>query len=342
LERFQEIQDIDYLYANTRIRSLERSLMTTERLRRMAEAKTDDELLKVLEECGYGEIGSLSQVPAAVAQKRAEILDDMLKMAPDKTVVQIFLLKYDYHNLKAILKGEAAKTEYESTLMEGGRIPLKKMIASVSSAVIGLDGELTVTMKHAANEAREVLARTGDPRLSDTVLDRAAFAEMMELAQESQRGHKAKNDFLIEYVKLQIDSINMRTAVRLKRMNQDSALISKYFIEGGNIPLSSLRVEITPESLISIFETSPLKEAAHSAADALREGRGLALVDTQVENALLNYLKNAKYMPFGEMHIIAYIAARETEFTAINMVLAARKAGLSPEEIMERLRETYV
>lgn len=46
--------------------------------------------------------------------------------------------------------------------MEGGRIPLKKMIASVSSAVIGADGELTDIMKHAANEARDVLARTGD------------------------------------------------------------------------------------------------------------------------------------------------------------------------------------
>ncbi len=141
---------------------------------------------------------------------------------------------------------------------------------------------------------------------------------------------------------MKIDGINMRTAVRLKRMNQDSSQISKYFIEGGSVPLSRLRVEITPESLISIFETSPLKEAAHGAADALREGKGLARVDTQVENALLNYLKNAKYIPFGEMHIIAHVAARETEFTAINMVLAARKAGLLPEEIMERLRETYV
>ncbi|NMC56973.1 MAG: hypothetical protein GYA50_07125 [Eubacteriaceae bacterium] len=68
----------------------------------------------------------------------------------------------------------------------------------------------------------------------------------------------------------------------------------------------------------------------------------MAFVDTQAENALLNYLKNAKYIAFGEQHIAAYIAARETEFTAVNMVMAGRKAGLSSEDVMERLRETYV
>jgi len=85
-----------------------------------------------------------------------------------------------------------------------------------------------------------------------------------------------------------------------------------------------------------------LKATALAAADALREGTGLASVDTQAENALLNHLKSAKYIAFGEQHIAAYIAARETEFTAVNMVMAGRKAGLSPGDVMERLRDTYV
>jgi len=332
----KRIQDIDYLYASTRIKALERSLVTRERLRRMAEAKTDDEVLKVLEECGYGEINEISQIPAAIAEKRREVIDDALSLAPDKRIVQIFLLRYDYHNLKAILKGQAANTEYESALMDAGSIPVKKLIATTGNTVIGSDGELSTIMKHAANEARDVLGRTGDPRLSDTILDRACFEEMLKFATE------AESSFLVEYVRLLIDSINLRTAVRLKRMDQDSALISKYYIEGGNVSVSRLKTEITPESLVAIYESTPLKNTALAAADALREQLGLASVDAQAENALLNYLKNAKYIAFGEQHIAAYIAARETEFTALNMVMAGRKAELSPEDVMERLRDTYV
>lgn len=330
------IQDIDYLYASTRIRSLERALITRERLRRIAESKTDEEALKVLEECGYEAMSDIAQIPDAIAEKRRCVLDDILKMAPDKRIVKIFLLRYDYHNLKAILKGEAANTEYMSTLIDTGHIAVKRLIASTGNTIIGSDGEMTSIMKQAANEARDLLARTGDPRLSDTVLDRACFAEMLKLAQETQ------SKFLVEYIKLQIDSINLRTVVRLKRMKQDSMLIGKYFIEGGNISAARLKVDITPESLISIYECTPLRATASAAAEALRGETGLAPVDTEAENALLNYLKNAKYIAFGEQHIAAYIAAIEAEFTAINMVMASRKAGLSPEDAMERLRDTYV
>lgn len=332
----EKIQDIDYLYASTRIKALERSLVTNERLKRMAEAKSDEELLKVLDECGYGEISSISQIPAAIAEKRSEVINDVLQLAPDKKVVQVFLLKYDYHNLKAIIKGQAANAEYESTLMETGNISIKQMLETTGSTVIGSDGRLSGIMKSAANEARDLLARTGDSRLADTVLDKACFAEMLKLAAE------AGSNFLTDYIKLLIDSVNLRTAVRLRRMRQDSSMIAKYLIEGGNGTSVRLKTEITPESLVSAFESSPLKATAIVAADVLREGTSLAAVDTQAENALLDYLKNAKYIAFGEQHIAAYIAARETEFTALNMVMAGRKAEMSPGDVMERLRDTYV
>ena len=332
----EKIKDIDYLYASTRIKALERSLVTKERLRRMAEAKSDEELLKVFDECGYSEISSISQIPAAIAEKRREVINDVMQLAPDKKVVQVFLLKYDYHNLKAIIKGQAANTEYESTLMETGNISIKQMLETTGSTVIGSDGRLSNIMKSAANEARDLLARTGDSRLSDTVLDKACFAEMLKLAAETG------SLFLTDYIKLLIDSINLRTAVRLRRMKQDSSMIAKYLIEGGNGTSARLKTEITPESLVSAFESSPLKATAMTAADVLREGTSLAAVDTQAENALLDYLKNAKYIAFGEQHIAAYIAARETEFTALNMVMAGRKAEMSPADVMERLRDTYV
>ena len=53
-------------------------------------------------------------------------------------------------------------------------------------------------------------------------------------------------------------------------------------------------------------------------------------------------MADAKRVPFGEETVIAYLYAKEAEFTAIRTILASRRAGLDGTAIRERLRETYV
>ena len=53
-----------------------------------------------------------------------------------------------------------------------------------------------------------------------------------------------------------------------------------------------------------------------------------------------DYLAGAQMIPFGEAPLLAYLAARETEYTNIRILLMGRAAGLSPEVIRSRLRRT--
>jgi V/A-type H+-transporting ATPase subunit C len=53
-------------------------------------------------------------------------------------------------------------------------------------------------------------------------------------------------------------------------------------------------------------------------------------------------LKKAKYVPFGPEPILAYVLTREGEQTTVRTVMNGRFAGVSPEDIRERLRESYV
>lgn len=55
-----KIKDTDYLSVSARIRAMENRLLTRARMDRMLEARTDDEAVKVLAECGYGEVPELS------------------------------------------------------------------------------------------------------------------------------------------------------------------------------------------------------------------------------------------------------------------------------------------
>ena len=59
------------------------------------------------------------------------------------------------------------------------------------------------------------------------------------------------------------------------------------------------------------------------------------------DNAINEYLKKAKLIPFGEEAVTAFLASRETEITAVRMILTGRLAGIAPEIIQERLRDLY-
>ena len=76
-----------------------------------------------------------------------------------------------------------------------------------------LDG-LPETLAAAVAEAREVLDTTRDPQLSDIVLDRWCYRDMAALAEETGSA------FLRGYVAVQVDAVNLRTAVRTLRMGK--------------------------------------------------------------------------------------------------------------------------
>ena len=84
-----------------------------------------------------------------------------------------------------------------------------------------------------------------------------------------------------------------------------------------------------------------LIEPVQAAVKAL-EGGAMAALDMACDNALIKYLKGQSLAPFGEGQLIGYLLAKESELVSVRTVMAGRKAKLSPEQITERLRNSYV
>ena len=101
-----KIKDTDYLAISARVRAMETTLLTAERMERLLEARSDEEVSKLLQDCGYPELDAArpEAMDAALSQAREELLTDLGDGAPDPRYIDIFKLKYDYHNAKAILK----------------------------------------------------------------------------------------------------------------------------------------------------------------------------------------------------------------------------------------------
>lgn len=330
-----KIKDTDYLFLSTRIRALERSLLTRERMERMLDAPTPADAAKVLVECGYPEAEEVTvdSVNQMLSQARQRTFDDLYLFAPDRNIIDVFRVKYDYHNAKVLLKSEARGVDAGALLVDTGRVSPQELREHVrASDFRGLPGHLA----GAIAQARDTLGSTGDPQLSDFVLDRAYFEDMFDLARASGSA------FLEGYVRINIDVANLKSLVRTLRMGKDVDFLRGVLFSGGNVDVPRIIAAVNAGTPIpELYTASALREAAELGNSAIA-GASLTPFEKLCDDAVMAYIGDARYVAFGEAPLVAYLAARESEFTAVRIIMTGRLADLPADVIRERLREPYV
>ena len=132
-----KIKDTDYLVISARVKAMESGLLTAERMERLLEARSGEEVSKLLQECGYPELDAArpEAMDAALSQAREALLADLGDSAPDPRYIDSFKLKYDYHNVKALLKAEAMGTSADRMLMDMGRVSASELKTACGSGI---------------------------------------------------------------------------------------------------------------------------------------------------------------------------------------------------------------
>ena len=330
--------DRDYCFITTRLRSLENRMLNRERIEMILEADNLEEAAKILQECGYEEISDFSTqgLENALSEEREKIFREVAFFSPDPRLLDVFRVKYDYHNAKVLLKSEALGLAPQRLLSQAGRIPAQQLSqALLTSNFIGIP----LTMQYAIVEAREVLGTTRDPQVADSILDRAYYAEMYELARQTASA------FLLDYVRISIDAANLKSAVRSARIGKGAEFLRSMLHEGGSIEAGRVvELMLSGASVEDFYAVTILKEAAALAQTVLLEGGAAEVTEFErlADNAVSAYLAKARYVPFGEQPVIFHLAAREVEFTTVRIIISGLTAGIAPEIIRERLREIYV
>ncbi len=332
----KKIKDTDYLVISARIKAMETGLLTRERMEQVLEARSNEEAVKILQECGYPELdpSDPEAMDAALSAVRQETLSDLSDGAPDARYIELFKLKYDYHNVKALLKAEAMGTDPSRMLMDMGRVPVKELRQALQTRELDA---MPAMLAQAAAEAREVLDTTRDPQLSDIALDRWYYREMAAVAEETGSA------FLRGYVRTVVDAANLRALVRALRMGKNREFLSGVLAQGGDIAPDAVLAVAAAQGggMRELYGPTRFAAAAEAGADAL-EGGALTEFEKLCDDAVGDYLAGAQYVPFGEAPLVGYLAARETEYTNLRILLMGRGAGLPADVIRSRLRASYV
>ena len=166
-----------------RLRVLETRLLDKAKIDRMIDSSSANEAVKVLRETEYANV--MSNV------KRAEDYEEMLKnelkriynevydMSPSKELVDIMSIKYDYHNVKVILKGMFLEKDFSNMLIHVGKTEADKLNGIINNnSLVDLDA----IMRSGVEEVIEDFNSKKDSQRIDIILDKAMYEEMKSIA----------------------------------------------------------------------------------------------------------------------------------------------------------------
>ena len=331
----KKISDREYLYLSAMLKAREANMLTRDKLERILAAGSFNDAAKLLQESGWPDMSdqTAAGVDKLLSKRREEIFAELERTIPEREVVEVFRTRYDYHNAKAIIKGEGVGADAEHILSGAGTVEPKKLLEAYREEDFR---DIPAILGAAMTEARGVLARTDNPQAADFVLDRAYFAQLLELA------GRVTSPYLGAYVRTLIDSANIRTVVRCFRMGKDADFMRKALIDGGNVSMDfAVRGTVTADELAELFGTTVFREAAVLGGAAL-EGGPMTQFEKACDNAVNAFLDTARRTGFGSEVAVGYLAAEENAITTVRMVMTGLLSGIDPERLKERLRDTYV
>jgi V/A-type H+-transporting ATPase subunit C len=330
-------QSTAYLYASTRMRALENGIVGKDRMAQLADAASIDELYARLEEYGVtlvreeGEV----QIEPTLNGILHRALTDVQENAPTPEVFDFLRYTYDCHNIKSAIKSYLRKLPCTDMLFALGTVA-PDVVAGMPE--MGDFAALPACMAKAAPEAMQAYEKTGNPRAIDLILDKACFADMLRCAMDSGE------DFHVQSVRTQIDLVNLMICLRLVRMDageQGKMLLEQALLDGGLLDKHALLAAYTDgqSSVLYLLNRTPYEKLGRLISES--DGTAAA-AERLADDFRMEQLQKAKQIIFGAPVLTAYFYAQEYAVKNIRIVIAAKKAGLAPEIIHERIRTSYV
>ena len=326
--------DREYLSATAMVRGFENHMVDRKGLQKMIDARSAEEAFKVVADTGMGTGFSYEEYEDCLSKALADTYRLVGEACKDPRVMELLRYKYDGHNLKTLLKARRTGTDPSAILSPLGNLEPKALQEELAS---GRYEKLNPRLAQAAEEGGELLAKVCDPQMVDILVDRAVLEASLETARQ------VGNRFLMEYCTAQTDIANIRSAVRLKRMGKDVFFLRRVLAPGGKVDEGKL-CEAFPkgmEELLAVVSFSDYGRFLEPSFDSLRTGGTLTAFERLCDNYLVSLLAGTRMISFGLEPVVAYLLGRENEIKAVRIVMASKLAGVSPQQITERLRDSY-
>ena len=318
----------DFTYAVSRIRMKETKLLTRKDIDRLIAQQDYPSVITALAEFGYNceKTKNSSDILTEELEKLWSLMEELVE---DMSVFDVFRIQNDYHNLKVSVKAVYSDKTVSSMLISGGTIEGEIIYQCVKNRDYKVLPEI---LAQTAQKALNIILKTGDGQLCDTVIDKASLDALADI-----RGNSLY-EVLKDYAELYIASANIKIAVRGSKLNKNLEFFRQALAE-----CLTLNKELLAKSAAKGFDEVCAylsKTKYKDAVDYMK--KSMASFEKWCDDLLIKDMKKQKSDPFTIGPLVAYIIAKQNEIKAIRLILIAKLNRLDDSKINERIREMYV
>lgn len=306
-----------YASAVAAVRAMENSLLTHSDIEQLIASKSK------------AEYNSLISAKGSEQATLEDVWDMLRAYAPNDRELEILLYKNDFHNLKAALKAVISGKEPQHYFIRPTNLDLDKLVVAIKSKEYEY---LPEYIRKTAQEAYELLTRTLDGQLSDSVIDTAALEAMQRAA------YRHGGEFMRRYAEMTALYADIKTAYRCALMKKSKSFIETAVCGTSELDKDSL-VRAALEGVDGLF--AYLENTQYSdAAKLLRESP--AKFEKLCDDEMIELAQTARMTAFGTEPLAAYYLAKEAEIKNLRIISVCKESGTDRETITERMRKLYV
>lgn len=331
-----------YASLNVTVRIQEQALLGKKDYEALIQSPSYEGALALLESTPYSLNKETGNVEEGLIKRLQEAYQEAYKFSPHAGVIDLWGLRYTYHNLKVLFKEDYAQRDLSSMYL----LLSKEEISSLKQAVTtGHADSLDPIILQAVRSVRRYINETGYINDISLLLDEAYLNHIASLAPSLE------NDDLQELVNRFIDLETLALILRAIPQGKGLGFLKATLNAHGTIQVPDLVAALEAKDLDGLFALFQAKDYSEDFASLLegiknaylqhKEAFDLLDFDRQKNLLISQVLRKASLQAFGPLPVVAYLYFLENEVTNLRLILTAKASHLDTSKIKERMRPIY-
>lgn len=327
------------IYSNSRAKTIEKTLLSKDKILRLISSPTVEDGIKILREVGYGSntnVTESSDYNLLLTEEYDKIAKFFKETMPEDSDLSVFLYLEDANNLKACCKMKYGGFEDKSLLNCGGNYDKDKMLENIlADNYFSFDNDIREALEKIDYEFTLGEKR---PYIINTIVDNAILKLITNKLKKS-------HDVIIKkYFYTYIEALNFSVLVRAKKVNLANDVLKQMYIDSDDIALEQFE-NLYTQSFETIQEKYRYKLAGKiysNAIEELKETNKLIRFEKELDDYLLSIFDIYKNDIFTVGPLIYIYLFKKQEIKMVKLILVCIKNNVEESEIRKRLRAFFV
>lgn len=332
--------DLAYAGLNTTLRLLELQLLTQTDYDTMLQMNNSNDVLNYLSKTAYvvpEETKQTKDFEPVVQQRLEEIYNELIASSPDRRVIEIFSLRYTYHNLKLLIKEAYMGIDCEHLIIPIGTYSVEQLRHMVE--LKGEVNDLHPVLKHSISDAITAVEDMEDFLAIEVIMDTAYLRHIRQNAED------LKHDEVLHFTKMRIDFENLTTFIRAYTQGRSNTFIYSTLSSQGAINRDEIIENWRAQDLNALSETYNQANYFVNLDDVWTQLHTKKVdpmrISASLHREFAGLLRQYSLEPFGPMPVLTYLYFLENETDNVRLLLIGKENNIQSDLIRERMRPIY-